>query len=88
MLCMLCACHNSQCSLVLQVVEVERVNTFMAVVAQVLKCHVQLHNTSELIWLFFFPLSSIFLHLNNISKNPQFLNWGIPGRFHRVCIII
>lgn len=76
--CMLCTCHKSQCSLVLQLIEVERVNTFMAVIAQVanaqvLKCHIRLHNTSELIRLPLPPLPppSIFWHLNNISKKPQ-----------------
>lgn len=70
MLCMLCACHNSQCSLVLQVVEVERVNTFMAVVAQVLKCHIQLRNTSELIWLFFSHSAVFFFTSEQYKQKP------------------
>lgn len=81
-----------QCSLLLQITEVEHVNAFTAVVAQV--CSKMPYSVAQCFWInmwwlcFFFSLRSIFSHLNNMSKNPGFWSRVIPARFHLVCVVI
>lgn len=78
----MCICVPSQCSLLVQITEVEHVNAFIAVVAQV--CSKMPYSVAQCFWinmwwLFFFSLRSIFSHLNNMSENARFWNQVITS---------